>query len=133
LTPPSKPLFKVSRYSVTRSTRRIAAPQLCAMSLAFDDQGALGRPGVGIAVAQQPGELVVVFAGQGRVAARPVDMARRDPADAAVDGLQAQQQRLRAEGGQRIAALEVSQVLRGGGHAAGCSEVKTRPKRGSPR
>ena len=39
LAPPSRPLFSVSRNSVTRSTRLIAAPQLCAMSVAFEAHG----------------------------------------------------------------------------------------------
>ena len=36
---PITPAFTVRRYSVTRSTRRIAKPQLCAMSVALDAQG----------------------------------------------------------------------------------------------
>ena len=36
---PSKPDFIFRRYSVRRSTRRTAKPQLCAMSVALDAQG----------------------------------------------------------------------------------------------
>ena len=35
----SKPDFSDTRYSMTRSTRRTARPQLCAMSVALEAQG----------------------------------------------------------------------------------------------
>ena len=39
LVPPSSPVLSCSWYSVMRSTRLTAKPQLCAMSVALDAQG----------------------------------------------------------------------------------------------
>ena len=56
-------------------------------------------------------------------------MARRDRVDARADGAQPWQQGQGPETGQRIATLEVSQVLEGGGHAARLVRVVARPER----
>jgi hypothetical protein len=84
-----------------------------------DDQRTVGRAGIGVAVAQERLELVQVGLGQRRLAPGPVHVPRGDAGDARLDGLQPGQQRLGAEGGERIAPIEVKQVLGAVNHAGG--------------
>jgi len=81
-------------------------------------QLALGRGLGGVAVGQQRGELVMRGRVQRAIAPDPVHMAGRHADDAGADGLQARQQRLGAEGGKGVAALEMLEVLGGGGRHA---------------
>ena len=79
--------------------------------------GVARRAGVVVAVAQQAAQLADRVGLRLGIRPDPMDMARGDPRDARRDGLQLRQQRLGAEGGQGVAALEVQQVLLRGGHA----------------
>ena len=54
----SRPVFSTSRYSVTRSTRCSVAPQLWAMSVAFEAHGD-SVPSRGITTISSPSGLAV--------------------------------------------------------------------------
>jgi hypothetical protein len=121
-------LASCRRYSTTRSTRRMARPQLWAMSVALEAQGeTVPRRGVTTTSGPSP----AVDGARHRSAARRAARARRRPArgrsppgarsgpqagDLGMHRLQARQELLDPEVAEGLAALELGDVQ---GHCAG--------------
>ena len=107
--------------AVMRDVGRLAGPwRHRAETRRDDDQRAVERPCIRLAVAKQRLELVELLdlVRERRLTPDPMHMAGMDAGDARAHRLQFLQQGLGAKVGERVAALEVKQVLGGLAHAA---------------